>query len=42
MITGIFASKESRLQARDKQKISGECLPLKKVSLYLNNETPAG
>ncbi|EFA1330117.1 DUF1482 domain-containing protein, partial [Escherichia coli] len=23
-------------------KISGECLPLKKVSLYLNNETPAG
>ncbi|EER2476321.1 DUF1482 domain-containing protein, partial [Escherichia coli] len=24
------------------QKISGECLPLKKVSLYLNNETPAG
>ncbi|EHU0051266.1 DUF1482 domain-containing protein, partial [Escherichia coli] len=21
---------------------SGECLPLKKVSLYLNNETPAG
>ncbi|EIY3004523.1 DUF1482 domain-containing protein, partial [Escherichia coli] len=28
--------------ARDEQKISGECLPLKKVSLYLNNETPAG
>ncbi|EOK9262100.1 hypothetical protein P4M69_RS13020, partial [Escherichia coli] len=24
------------------QKISGECLPLNKVSLYLNNETPAG
>ncbi|ENP0063549.1 DUF1482 domain-containing protein, partial [Escherichia coli] len=24
------------------QKIPGECLPLKKVSLYLNNETPAG
>ncbi|EOT8001804.1 hypothetical protein ACKY3I_005430, partial [Escherichia coli] len=24
------------------QKISGECLPLKKVSLYLNNEIPAG
>ncbi|EEC7398222.1 DUF1482 domain-containing protein, partial [Escherichia coli] len=23
-------------------KISGECLPVKKVSLYLNNETPAG
>ncbi|EEQ2341543.1 DUF1482 domain-containing protein, partial [Escherichia coli] len=22
--------------------ISGECLPVKKVSLYLNNETPAG
>ncbi|EOW7662993.1 hypothetical protein ACOE99_004497, partial [Escherichia coli] len=22
--------------------ISGECLPLNKVSLYLNNETPAG
>ncbi|EEQ6664162.1 DUF1482 domain-containing protein, partial [Escherichia coli] len=20
----------------------GECLPVKKVSLYLNNETPAG
>ncbi|EEC9920836.1 DUF1482 domain-containing protein, partial [Escherichia coli] len=28
--------------ARDEQKISGECLPVKKVSLYLNNETPAG
>ncbi|EEQ5614326.1 DUF1482 domain-containing protein, partial [Escherichia coli] len=27
---------------RDEQKISGECLPVKKVSLYLNNETPAG
>ncbi|EPP0401652.1 hypothetical protein ACUJ7A_002198, partial [Escherichia coli] len=26
----------------DEQKISGECLPLKKVSLYLNNEIPAG
>ncbi|EFC5144068.1 DUF1482 domain-containing protein, partial [Escherichia coli] len=26
----------------DEQKISGECLPVKKVSLYLNNETPAG
>ncbi|EOS1690303.1 hypothetical protein EPK05_RS22630, partial [Escherichia coli] len=26
----------------DEQKISGECLPLNKVSLYLNNETPAG
>ncbi|EOA0936358.1 hypothetical protein ACI28A_003139, partial [Escherichia coli] len=24
------------------QKISGECLPLNKVSLYLNNEIPAG
>ncbi|ENY6832869.1 hypothetical protein ACVSG8_002998, partial [Escherichia coli] len=23
-------------------KISGECLPLNKVSLYLNNEIPAG
>ncbi|EOJ9878773.1 hypothetical protein ACJ58A_005541, partial [Escherichia coli] len=28
--------------ARDEQKISGECLPLNKVSLYLNNEIPAG
>ncbi|EFH3621995.1 DUF1482 domain-containing protein, partial [Escherichia coli] len=27
---------------RDEQKIPGECLPLKKVSLYLNNEIPAG
>ncbi|EOL0891761.1 hypothetical protein ACXZ3J_003527, partial [Escherichia coli] len=26
----------------DEQKISGECLPLNKVSLYLNNEIPAG
>ena len=42
VITGIYDSKSSCLQARDKQKISGECLPLKKVSLYLNNETPAG
>ncbi|APH98313.1 TPA: DUF1482 family protein [Escherichia coli] len=43
VITGIYASKESCLQARDEQKISGECLPVKKkVSLYLNNETPAG
>ncbi|EOK9262786.1 DUF1482 domain-containing protein, partial [Escherichia coli] len=24
------------------QKISGECLPLNKVSQYLNNEIPAG
>ncbi|ENO8522325.1 DUF1482 domain-containing protein, partial [Escherichia coli] len=24
------------------QKIPGECLPLKKVSLNLNNEIPAG
>ncbi|EJQ8519683.1 DUF1482 family protein [Escherichia coli] len=42
VITGIYASKESCLRARDEQKISGECLPLKKVSLYLNNEIPAG
>lgn len=42
VITGIFSSKESCLQARDEQKIPGECLPLKKVSLYLNNEKPAG
>ncbi len=43
VITGIYASKESCLQAKDEQKKnSGECLPLKKVSLYLNNETPAG
>ncbi|EGD1970805.1 DUF1482 family protein, partial [Escherichia coli] len=34
VITGIYASKESCLQARDEQKISGECLPVKKVSLY--------
>ncbi|ENN6285237.1 DUF1482 domain-containing protein, partial [Escherichia coli] len=27
---------------RDEQKIPGECLPLKKVSLNLNNEIPAG
>ncbi|EIR2336168.1 DUF1482 family protein [Escherichia coli] len=40
MITGIYDSKETCLQARDEQKFSGECLPLKK---YLcNNETPAG
>ncbi|EEW1051990.1 DUF1482 domain-containing protein, partial [Escherichia coli] len=26
----------------DEQKIPGECLPLKKVSLNLNNEIPAG
>ncbi|EGS5911956.1 DUF1482 family protein [Escherichia coli] len=42
VITGIYASKESCLRARNEQKISGECLPLKKVSLYLNNEIPAG
>ncbi|WP_231367814.1 DUF1482 family protein, partial [Escherichia coli] len=32
VITGIYASKGSCLQARDEQKISGECLPLNKVS----------
>ncbi len=42
VITGIYASKGACLQARDEQKIPGECFPLKKVSLYLNNETPAG
>ncbi|EKL9315074.1 DUF1482 family protein [Escherichia coli] len=42
VITGIYSSKESCHQARDEQKISGECFPLKKVSLYLNNEIPAG
>nr|WP_249548341.1 DUF1482 family protein [Escherichia coli] len=45
MVVSAIAStphKESCLQARDEQKISGECLPVKKVSLYLNNETPAG
>ena len=42
VITGIYDSKSSCIQVRDEQKISGECLPLKKVSLYLNNETPAG
>ncbi len=42
VITGIYASKESCIQVRDEQKIPGECLPLKKVSLYLNNEIPAG
>ncbi|END1913838.1 DUF1482 family protein [Escherichia coli] len=42
VITGIYSSKESCLRARDEQKISGECLPLKKVSLCLNNEMPAG
>ncbi len=30
VIIGIYASKESCLRARDEQKISGECLPLKK------------
>lgn len=33
MITGIYDSKATCLQARDEQKFSGECLPLKKVSL---------
>ncbi|EFI0266385.1 DUF1482 family protein [Escherichia coli] len=42
VITGIYASKGSCLRARNEQKFSGECLPLKKVSLYLNNEIPAG
>ncbi|EFM8453101.1 DUF1482 family protein [Escherichia coli] len=42
VITGIYYSKPSCIQVRDEQKIPGECLPLKKVSLYLNNETPAG
>ncbi|EEQ6557654.1 DUF1482 family protein [Escherichia coli] len=42
VITGIYASKESCHQARDEKKISGECLPLNKVSQYLNNEIPAG
>ncbi|MBB2275001.1 DUF1482 family protein [Escherichia sp. 94.0001] len=42
VITGIYDSKSSCIQVRDEQKIPGECLPLKKVSLYLNNETPDG
>ncbi|HFO6414209.1 TPA: DUF1482 family protein [Escherichia coli] len=42
VITGIHDSKSSCIQVRDEQKIPGECLPVKKVSLYLNNETPAG
>ncbi|EGO4447967.1 DUF1482 family protein [Escherichia coli] len=42
VITGIYDSKSSCIQVRNEQKIPGECLPLKKVSLYLNNETPAG
>ncbi|EYX03850.1 hypothetical protein BX00_11070 [Escherichia coli O118:H16 str. 08-3651] len=42
VITGIYDSKSSCIQVRDEQKISGECLPLKKVSLNLNNEIPAG
>ncbi|MCD3872710.1 YebW family protein [Escherichia coli] len=42
VITGIYDSKSSCIQVRDEQKIPGECLPVKKVSLYLNNETPAG
>ncbi|HAH3572391.1 TPA: DUF1482 domain-containing protein [Escherichia coli] len=33
MITGIYDSKATCLQAGDEQKFSGECLPLKKVSL---------
>lgn len=42
VITGIYDSKSSCIQVRDEQKIPVECLPVKKVSLYLNNETPAG
>ncbi|CAD6137006.1 DUF1482 domain-containing protein [Escherichia coli] len=42
VITGIYASKEPCLQARDEQKVPGDCIPLKKVSPYLNKETPAG
>ncbi|MEH2646746.1 DUF1482 family protein [Escherichia coli] len=38
----MYDSKSSCIQVRDEQKIPGECLPLKKVLLYLNNETPAG
>ncbi|EOL2456162.1 DUF1482 family protein [Escherichia coli] len=42
VITGIYDSKSSCIQVRDEQKIPDECLPLKKVSLNLNNEIPAG
>ncbi|HGU8322658.1 TPA: DUF1482 family protein [Escherichia coli] len=42
VITGIYDSKSSCIQVRDEQKIPGECLSLKKVSLNLNNEIPAG
>ncbi|EOO5644050.1 DUF1482 family protein [Escherichia coli] len=42
VITGIYDSKSSCIQVRDEQKIPGECLPLKKVSLNLNNDIPAG
>ncbi|EFI9658959.1 DUF1482 family protein [Escherichia coli] len=42
VITGIYDSKSSCIQVRDEQKIPGECLPLTKVSLNLNNEIPAG
>ncbi|EOJ7169452.1 DUF1482 family protein [Escherichia coli] len=42
VITGIYDSKSSCIQVRDEQKIPSECLPLKKVSLNLNNEIPAG
>ncbi|CAA0232721.1 hypothetical+protein [Escherichia coli] len=42
VITGIYDSKSSCIQVRDEQKIPGEYLPLKKVSLNLNNEIPAG
>ena len=42
VITGIYDSKSSCIQVGDEQKIPGECLPLKKVSLNLNNEIPAG
>ncbi|EEQ1743142.1 DUF1482 family protein [Escherichia coli] len=42
VITGIYDSKSSCIQVRDEQKIPGECLPLKKVSLNLNKEIPAG
>ena len=42
VITGIYDRKSSCIQVWDEQKIPGECLPLKKVSLNLNNEIPAG
>nr|WP_249524270.1 DUF1482 family protein [Escherichia coli] len=38
VITGIYASKESCLQARDEQKISGECLNVNDFSICTDDD----